>query len=1582
MSSVAGASSVTDDETRVPSTPIGDSSKGTGSPTKSTAPQYGHGAALNKTSSRPSIYHFMDEQGHQELSRRLSRTYSRLSTHTQDPNSDEFDFKQHLQHALKKGDAHGVVRRTLGVAVKGLNVIGRGSGVKYNTTIGSLAAMPFKIGPVIKGLLHPTRKFILKDFEGSVEPGEMLLVLGRPGSGCSTLLKTLANNVEGYDQVEGIRSYNGATPEEMRKHHAGDLAYLPEDDIHLPTLTVGDTLSFAAATRQPAADARIGSRKDAINEKRDVLMALLGLRHTVNTKVGNDIIRGVSGGERKRVSIAEVLATGAKLACHDNSTRGLDASTALEYCRALRIATDVSEAATVLSIYQSGEGIFQLFDTIAVLYDGELVYWGPMEDAVSYFVEMGYKPLDRQTSPDFCVSVTDPRGRFIREGVDPRSVPQTAKDMAAYWRKSELGKKNAAKVQALIDQHSKSDKMQTFRESAKQEKAKHLSPKSPYVISYPMQLRLAMVRRAKMMINDAPTTIIVTCAAIFQALIIGSVYYKLANSTAGFFSRGGVLFFAILYNAFTGLAEIANSYAQRPVIVRQRGFAMIRPSADMLAWNLVDIVPKTVSLLAFDIILYFLSGLAYTADQWFVFLLFTWITTMSMLALFRAVASSCRFEPVATMIGGLVILVVAIYTGYAIPRPSMRVYFRWLSYAQPISFGFEALVANEFRRLNVPCAQLVPSGPGYEGIDIANQVCAQQGAQPGSDIVVGADYLQAVYGYTYANAWRNLGIIIGFWIFFLIVNLVTSEFQRDESASGGVVVFKRGAAPKELQDAIEGKGLSSDPEKNEGEAPAPQRIGEAQSPVDDKREDAANNIERATDIFTWRNVCYDIEIKGQPRRLLDNVSGFVMPGKMTCLMGESGAGKTTLLNVLAQRVNMGVVTGDMFVNGKPLPTSFQRQTGYCQQQDVHMATATVREALQFSALLRQPAKTPKAEKLAYVEEVIKLLEMEAYAEAIVGEVGMGLNVEQRKRLTIAVELAARPALLIFLDEPTSGLDSQSSWSIVQLLRKLADHGQAILCTIHQPSGELFNTFDRLLLLKKGGQVVYNSQIGHNSKTLIEYFEARTDLKCGADENPAEYILNAIGAGAGQTAKEDWAQLWRESKEFDVIQKQIDKFHEDYAQRESAADAEPDSNRTYAAHTVNQLQIVTKRAFQNYWRDPTYLGAKIALNIIAGLFIAFSFFKSPNTVAGSQNYLFAVFMGVVMASPLSQQLQPKFLDFRTLYLARERPSRMYNWPTMVFAAIVVEMPWNIFAGTLFFLCWYWTVGFPSETNRAGYAYFLFMLFELYYPTFAQFVAAMAPNAMLASVLFATFFSFVIIFNGVVQPYAQLPYFWRAWMYRLTPFTYLIEGLLANAMGGLVIRCSQEEFLRIEPPAGQECVAFLEPFTSAAPGYAEVLPDGSCGYCQYANGDQFLQTVNMSFSNRWRDLGFMFAYIIFNIAAVFALTYIFNIMDWSKLSFKKKKGSSPATSTPASAPATQPENGVNGGFDASKVSPDEQAVKEAEKAPTKDRPVVDTEKAPVKQEQEEREAFFTPAEMPVNPLATPTAESQANDKKGTI
>lgn len=310
--------------------------------------------------------------------------------------------------------------------------------------------------------------------------------------------------------------------------------------------------------------------------------------------------------------------------------------------------------------------------------------------------------------------------------------------------------------------------------------------------------------------------------------------------------------------------------------------------------------------------------------------------------------------------------------------------------------------------------------------------------------------------------------------------------------------------------------------------------------------------------------------------------------------GASGAGKTTLLDVLASRVTMGVVSGAMLVNGRERDSGFQRKTGYVQQQDLHLATSTVREALTFSALLRQPKTTPRQEKIDYVDEVIKVLEMETYADAIVGVPGEGLNVEQRKRLTIGVEMAAKPQLLLFLDEPTSGLDSQTAWSICALLRKLASNGQAVLCTIHQPSAVLFQQFDRLLFLASGGRTVYFGDIGPKSQILTSYFESKGARRCGAEENPAEWMLDIIGAAPGSQNTIDWPQQWRDSQERQRIKATLAEMKEKLAQGEVQTENDPTALREFAAPLGDQLYTVTKRVFEQYWRTPSYLYSKVLL----------------------------------------------------------------------------------------------------------------------------------------------------------------------------------------------------------------------------------------------------------------------------------------------------------------------------------------------------------------------------------------------------
>ena len=286
-------------------------------------------------------------------------------------------------------------------------------------------------------------------------------------------------------------------------------------------------------------------------------------------------------------------------------------------------------------------------------------------------------------------------------------------------------------------------------------------------------------------------------------------------------------------------------------------------------------------------------------------------------------------------------------------------------------------------------------------------------------------------------------------------------------------------------------------------------------------------------VFTWEGVSYHVPVSDGTRQLLSDVYGYVKPGTLTALMGASGAGKTTCLDVLAKRKSIGVIHGDILVNGHPTGPDFARSTAYAEQMDVHEGTATVREAMRFSAYLRQPFDVPKEEKNAYVEETIDLLELHDFADAIVHN----LDPVNCKRLTIGVELASKSGLL-FLDEPTSGLDAQSARNLIRVLRRLADQGQAILCTVHQPSSLLFESFDRLLLLENGGNTVYFGDIGPNSRVVRDYF-ARYGAICPQGANIAEYMLDTIGAGiAPRIGNRDWKDIWLDSPEFQLVKEEI------------------------------------------------------------------------------------------------------------------------------------------------------------------------------------------------------------------------------------------------------------------------------------------------------------------------------------------------------------------------------------------------------------------------------------------------------------
>jgi ABC-type multidrug transport system permease subunit len=563
-------------------------------------------------------------------------------------------------------------------------------------------------------------------------------------------------------------------------------------------------------------------------------------------------------------------------------------------------------------------------------------------------------------------------------------------------------------------------------------------------------------------------------------------------------------------------------------------------------------------------------------------------------------------------------------------------------------------------------------------------------------------------------------------------------------------------------------------------------------------------------------------------------------------------------------------------------SSFLSELLLTQELDLHLETATVRESLRFSAMLRQPKSVSKEEKYAFVEEVIKMLNMEEFANAVVGVPGEGLNVEQRKLLTIGVELAAKPKLLLFLDEPTSGLDSQSSWAICSFLRKLADSGQAILCTVHQPSAILFQTFDRLLFLAKGGKTVYFGDIGQNSRTLLDYFEANGARKCGDEENPAEYMLEIVNKGMNDKG-EEWPSVWKAGSEFEKVQAELDRIHEEkLAEGSGAEDAAGQAE--FATSFGVQLWEVTFRIFQQYWRMPTYIFAKFMLGTAAGLFIGFSFFDANSSLAGMQNVIFSVFMVTTIFSTIVQQIQPLFVTQRSLYEVRERPSKAYSWKAFILANVFVEIPYQVIMGILVFACFYYpVVGIQESIRQILVLLFIIQLF-IFASSFAHMIIVAMPDAQTAASLVTFLVLMSTMFNGVLQVPSALPGFWL-FMWRVSVFTYWVAGIVGTELHGREIVCSETELSIFSPPSGQTCGEYLAPFLQQAPGQLQnPSATDQCHYCQLSNADQYLASSEIFWNDRWRNYGIVWAYIVFNIMTAITLYYLFRVKKWNSASFK--------------------------------------------------------------------------------------------------
>ncbi|KAJ8110182.1 hypothetical protein OPT61_g6907 [Boeremia exigua] len=1416
---------------------------------------------------------------------RVSQTQTSESTAAEDDETadaavaaekeDDFELGEFMKEGYFEKRKDGRSAKKVGVVWKHLNVKGVGSTATFVRTVPDAILGTFgpdlyhlitRFLPALSLKIHQQTRTLINDFSGVLKDGEMMLVLGRPGSGCSTFLKAIANNRASYAAVEGDVHYGGISAEKQAKQFRGEVNYNEEDDVHFANLNVWQTLTFALTNKTRK------NKKEEIPIILEALLKMFGISHTKYTPVGDEYVRGVSGGERKRVSIAETLAAKSTVVLWDNSTRGLDASTALDYAKSLRIMTDLSNRTTFVTLYQAGEGIYEQMDKVMVIDQGRCIYEGPAKEAKQYFLDLGFHCPERQTTADFLTAVTDPTERKFREGYE-NSAPKTPEDLERAFRQSEAYQKILKDIAQYEDDLKRSDYIDAkeFEGAVAESKSnsKLKSKKSPFTVSFFRQVLACTKREFWLTWGDKTTLYTKFFIIISNGLIVGSLFYGQPLDSSGAFTRGGSAFFSILFLGWLQLSELMKAVSGRHVVKRHEDYAFYRPSAVALARVLQDFPLILAQVIPFSIIMYFMTGLDVEAGKFWIYFLFIYITTICITSLYRMFAAMSPSIDDAVRFAGLALNLLIIFTGYVIPKPqllSKYIWFGWLFHINPVAYSFEAVLTNEFSGRTMECApeQLVPQGPG---VDPAYQGCSLTGAQPNSNSVSGASYLQSSFEYTRSHLWRNFGVVIAFSVLYLAVTVWATEFLSFAQSGGGALVFKKS---KRAKKAVQKEQI--DEETVVAGDPSHSTSGED---IDEEKE-ALASISSSESVFTWKDVEYTVPYQGGERKLLNKVNGYAKPGVMIALVGASGAGKSTLLNTLSQRQNTGVVSGEMLVDGKGLGKAFQRGTGFCEQMDLHDGTATIREALEFSAILRQDKNVPRQEKIDYVNKIIDLLELQHVQDALVSSLG----VEQKKRVTIGVELAAKPSLLLFLDEPTSGLDSNSAYSIVTFLRKLAAAGQAIVCTIHQPSSVLIQQFDMILALNPGGNTFYFGPVGDNGKDVIKYFGDR-GVQCPPSKNVAEFILETAAKPVKRKdgTRINWNEEWLKSDNAKEVLKEIERLKTERSKKASANE-DTEEQSEFAASVWLQTTMLTKRTFVQQWRDPSYVYGKLFTAVLIGIFNGFTFWQLGNSIGDMQNRMFTSFLIIMVPPTIVNAVVPKFYQNMALWQARELPSRIYGWFAFVTAQVVCEIPSAVFGAFLYWVLWYFPTGLPTDSSTSGYVFLMTLLFWIFISSWGQWICAFAPSFTVISNVLPFFFVIFGLFNGVVRPYSMLPVFWKYWMYYVNPSTYWIGGVLAATLNGIPVECTSQETAQFDAPPGQTCSSYADAFLQQAPGYL-LNPEATsgCMYCPYTSGNDYLATLNIQASEKWRNFGIFLAFCISNWALVYFFVWSVRIKGWS-------------------------------------------------------------------------------------------------------
>ncbi|KAK0471076.1 P-loop containing nucleoside triphosphate hydrolase protein [Armillaria novae-zelandiae] len=1154
-------------------------------------------------------------------------------------------------------------------------------------------------------------KSLLTNIDADFPRGTLTGILGSSGSGKTTLLNVLSERMRGSNlSVQGDRLHNNSTSLSSISH-----AYVTQTDSLLPTLTVRETLTYAASLRLPASTSR-SERAQLVDD----IIRELGLKDCSNTYVGDGVRRkGCSGGELRRVSLGIQLLGNPSVLFLDEPTTGLDATSAYHLVKTLKSLAQKGRT-VIMTLHQPRSEAFLLLDRVMILSQGHALYAGVSSDAIPWFEQLAY-PLELHVNPaDYLIDVA---------AVDVRTI--------------EAEEASRSRVDRLITAW-KSESAVQFPSIKRELAATRFDKRDMRKAPVGRVILTLICRKLKTSIRDPFGLSSALLEAIVLGLFVGVVFYNIPDSLSGIKTRQGLLYTSVaLQGDLIMMYEIYRlTMIDLPVFDREHSDGIVGVVPWIISHRAAHAFLEDILVpFVFSAITYYMAGLSSSETQFFYYFAVVLLTQYISVTFAGFATALTRDFSKATIIGNIAFMLHTSPCGFFIQADSIPIYVRWTKWISPVFYGFTGLVYSDFNGRFFDCplgdAATDPNCANYRGDFIISSLAVPN------------------MTWTYIPICAMIGIALSYVIGQI---LFLHFFKINVSMLGS-------------------KERSQDKSRRPSRAPVT----------------LTPNSIAGIDVDLTNYTLKVRPRRGRDVKILQGITSCFEAGKVNVILGPSGSGKSSLLNLMAQRLQSTLQTtyvagGTMTLNGVPAkPEVMSTLCSYVTQDDSALLPyLTVRETLQFAASLRLPSTMSKEEKRHRADEVMLNMGLKDCRHTLIGnELLKGISGGEKRRVTIAVQVLTEPQVLM-LDEPTSGLDAFTAASILDVLAQLAKEGRTIITTLHQSSSELYKRFGNVLLLAKGGRVVYSGP----ASEMLDYMSS-VGFKCPSMMNPSDFALDVVSVNTREAELEELGLV--------KVNELVKAFQD---RQEAEGLVSPLSDRRMGLSTnfkgyerrmlsiTTALPILLKRGVLAFLRQNSLLlvriGSTLGLSICIGLFfspIGNDYASIQARVGCIQKTLPLFFIGILQ----NVAVFPIERDF----FYREYDDGVYSVEAFLASYAALELPFEIATALIYSLF----VSISANLGRTVSIFFITALNGL------CIVNAGESLGMIINTLLTQDTSLALSITNILMSVAMyiaglmslnMPRFLE-YLNKLNPLGYSVRNMMPYVLRGQTFTCGDDQRL---------------------------------------------------------------------------------------------------------------------------------------------------------------------------------------------